>query len=78
MFGIEGVLDLDRYIFYADGIDGRRIDDLRTKVTQLHRLYIREFVDGIGCLDDLRIGCHESVHIGPNLQHFGIQYSSDD
>ena len=78
MFWVEGVLYLDRYILDADGINGRRINHLRTEVTQFHRLYVREFVNGVGTLDHLRIGCHEAIHIGPNLKYLGIEYSSND
>ena len=30
-------------------------------------------VDGVGALYHLRVGCHETVHIGPYLQTLGIQ-----
>ena len=78
MFWVEGVLHLDGDILHTDGVYRRRIDDLGTEVTQLHSLNIRELVDGVGRLDNLRVGCHESVHIGPNLQHLCIQSSCND
>ena len=78
MFRVEGVLHLDGNILDADGIDGRRVDDLCAEVTQLHSLYIRQFVDGIGRLDDLRVGGHEAVDVGPDLKYLGIHSSSND
>ena len=78
MFRIEGVLNLDGDIFYADGIDGWRVDNLCTEVAQLHRLYVRKFVNGISALDDFGVGGHETIDIGPDLQHLSIQYGSKD
>ena len=78
MFGVECILDLDRYILDADGIDGRGIDDLGTKVTQLHSLYIRQLIDGIGAFNHLRVSRHEAVDIRPDFQHLGIQHGSND
>ena len=78
MFGVEGVLHPDGDILNAYRIDGRRIDDLRTEITQLHRLDIRQLVDGIGCLDYLWVGCHETVNVSPYLQHLSVQHGSDD
>ena len=68
MFGVEGILDLDRNILDADRIDGRRIDDLCTEVTKLHSLDIRQLVDGIGRLDDFGVGSHETVDVGPYFE----------
>ena len=73
MLGVERVLYLYGNILDADGIDGRRVDNLGAEVAQFHRLYIAQFVDGVGRLDHLRVGGHESVHVGPDFQHVGIQ-----
>ena len=78
VFRVEGVLHLDGDVLDADRVDGRRIDDLGTKVTKLHRLDIRQFVDGIGCLDDTRVCGHETVYIRPYLQYLGIDGCCDD
>ena len=78
MLGIESVLDPDRDILDTDRVYRRGIDDLRTEVTKLHRLDIRKLIDGIGSLDDFRVGSHETVHIRPYLQTFRIQYSGYD
>ena len=78
MVGVEGVLHLDGYVLDADGIDGRRIDDLCTKVAELHRLDVGEFVDGVCGLDDTWICGHEPVDIRPNLQHLGSECRSYD
>ena len=78
MFGVEGVLYFNRYILDADGIDGRRVNHLRTEVTQLHRLYVREFIDRISTLNHLRVSRHETVHIRPDLQDLSVERCRDD
>ena len=78
MCGVKGVLHLDGYILDADGINRRRVDDLCTEVAELHGLDIAELVDGVGRLDDLRVGSHEAVDVGPYLEHLGIEGGSDD
>ena len=60
------------------GEDGRRVDDLRTKVTELHGFNERELVDDVGRIDDTRVGGHETIDIGPNLEHVGIKGGCDD
>ena len=78
MFGIESILHPDRDILDAYGVDGRRINDFCTEVAELHRLDIREFVDGVSRLDDSRVSRHEPIYIGPNLQHVGTERRSND
>ena len=78
MLRIEGVLHLDGNVLHADGINRRRINHLGTEVTELHRLDIRQLVDGIGRLDDAWVGCHETVHIRPYLQHLSVNGSCND
>ena len=78
MFGIEGVLDFDGDILDTDGIDSRGIDNLGTEVTQLHSLNIRQLIDGVSRLDDLRVGSHEAIDVSPDLQHVGIEDGSND
>ena len=78
MFGVESVLYLNRYILDTNGIDGRRIDNLGTEVTQFHGLNVREFVDGISRLDNLRVSCHKAIHVGPDLQYLCVQHGSND
>ena len=73
MLRIEGVLHLDRNIPDANGIYCWRVDDLGSEVTELHSLHITQFVDGVGGLYDMRVGGHESIHVGPNFQHLGIK-----
>ena len=78
MVRIEGILNLDGNILDADGIDGRWIDDFCTEVTKFHRLYVTEFVDGIGCLDDAWVGSHEAVNICPDFQNVCVERCCDD
>ena len=73
MFWVEGVFNLDGDILDADGINGWRINDLGTKVTEFHRFDITKFVDGIGTLDNLGVGSHETVNISPYFQYIGIE-----
>ena len=72
MFRVECILYFNRYVLYANGVDGRRVDNLGTKVTKLHCLYVAQLVDGVGCLDDTWVGSHKSVNICPYLKHFSI------
>ena len=78
MFGVESVLDLNGNVFYADRVDGRRVDDLGAEVAQFHGLHVRQLVNGVSRLDDLRVGCHESVYVRPDFQHLGIQHCRND
>ena len=71
---VEGILDQYRYILVECRIYRRRIHHLGTEVAQLHRLHIAQLVDGIGSRYHLRVGRHESVHVGPYLQDAGIQH----
>ena len=78
VIGIEGVLHADGDILHAYGIDGRRINHLGTEVAELHGFHIAQFGDGIGGMDDARVGGHEPVDISPYLEHFGIERSRDN
>ena len=78
VFGIECIFNLNGDIFYTNGVDGRGIDNFGSKVTQLHRLDITQFVDGVSRFNHTWVGSHKSIHIGPNLQHLGIQCCSND
>ena len=78
MFRVEGILDLDGDILDTDGINRRGIDDLRTEVTEFHGLHIREFVDGIGGLDDFRIGGHEAINVCPYLEDICVKGCCDN
>jgi len=62
----------------ANGIDGRRIHHLRTKVAKFGSLHITQFVDRVGTADDTRVGRHEAIHIGPYLQAVGLQCGSNN
>ena len=75
IFRIERVFYPDGDILDAYGIDGRRIDDLGTEVTKFHGFDVTQLVDGVGRLDNARIGSHESIHVGPYFQHLGIKHS---
>ena len=61
-----------------DREDGRRIDHLGTEVAQLHRLDEREFRYDVRRVDDPRVGSHETIHVGPYFQQFGVQGSGND
>ena len=78
MFGVECISYLDGDILDADRIDGRRVDDFGTEVTELHSLYVRQFVDGIGRLDDLRISCHETIDICPDFKDLSVEGCGND
>ena len=70
---VERVLHSDGDVLDANGIDGRRIDHLGSKVAKLHCLHIAQLVDGIGGAYHLGIGRHETVYIGPYLEHLGVE-----
>ena len=72
-FGVEGVLDQDGDVAVVDREDRGRIDHLRAEVAQLHRLFEAQSVDDIGIADDARVGCHETVDVGPDFEHRGIE-----
>ena len=76
--GVEGILDEDGYVLHADGIDGGRIYHLGAEVAQLHGLDIGQLVDDVGCADDARVSCHETIHVRPYLQHIGIESRRND
>ena len=78
MLGVKGVLHPNGDVFDTDGIYRRRVDDFRTEVAKLHGLDIAQFVDGIGGVDDARVGCHEAVHVRPDLQNLCIESCSNN
>ena len=78
MFWIEGILNFNRYILDADRINCWGIDDLGSEVAEFHGLYIRKFVDGIGTLNHLGIGGHETVYVSPYFQYFSVEYCCND
>ena len=49
-------------------INRGRINDLRSEVTQLHRLGKRQMLNHIGRIDYPWVGRHEAIDIGPNLE----------
>ena len=62
----------------ADGIDGWRINYFCAEVTELHCLDVAQLGNNVGRADDARVCSHEAVHVGPYLQHTGIQGRSYD
>ena len=76
--GVEGVLDEDGDVLDADGIDGGRVDHLGAEVAELHRFDVTELRDDIGSGDDTRVGGHESIDVGPDLENAGIEGCCDD
>ena len=62
----------------ADGVDGGRIDHFGAEVAELHCLDVGQFWNDVCRADDARIGCHETIHVGPYLEHACIQCRSDD
>ena len=75
---IECVFYLDWDVFYTDRVYRWRIDNLCTKVTKLHGLRIRKFINGICTLDDARVSCHKAVNICPYLQDFSVEGCGKD
>ena len=75
---IESILDQYGDVLGVNGIDCRRIDDLRTEVAELHRIGEAELVNDIGCPDHARVCGHEAVHVSPYLETVGVQGSCDD
>ena len=64
---MEGVADIDRNPFLDDRLDGRRVDDLCAEVGEFLGGAVGNVPDGSGRRDDLRIGGHHSVDVGPYL-----------
>ena len=76
--GIEGVLDQYGDVLGADRVQGGCVDDAGSEVAELHGLGVAELVDGVGGLDDLWVGCHEAVHVGPYLQDLSPELGRQD
>ena len=53
----------------ANGINRWRVNDFSTEVTELHRFDVGQFGDDVSRADDLGVGRHEAIHVGPNLKH---------
>ena len=70
---IERILDDDRNIHVVGGENRRRIDHLRAEIAQLHRLDIAQTLDHVGVVDHFRVGGHETVDVGPDFEHRGIE-----
>ena len=76
--GIESVLDEDGNVLDANGINRWRINDFSTEVTELHRFDVGQFWDDVSRADDLGVGRHEAIHVGPNLKHACFKSRSND
>ena len=76
--GVQRVLDKDGDILGANGIDGRGIDHLCPEVAQFHGFAVGQLVDGISCGDDAWICRHETIHVRPYFQRFGVHGSRYD
>ena len=76
--GLEGVFNVNRDIFYTDGEDGWRVHHLCAEVAQFCRLLVTQFVYGVGRRYDMRVGCHETVHVCPYFQRLCIECCSKD
>ncbi len=71
--GIEGIQHLQRDILGKSRLQAGWINDLSPKVRQLHCLGVgnsrnRESVGNLA-----RVGGHHTVHVGPNLDHLGVE-----
>ena len=76
--GVEGILDEDGDILSTHGVNGGRINHFGAEVAKLHGLHIRQLGNDVSRRNNLRVGRHEAVHVGPDLQHLGIERRSDD
>ena len=76
-FGAEGVLYKDRYVLYPHRVYGWWIYYLGSEVAQFHCLVVRQFVNGVGIRNNPRVGRHEAVHVGPNLERRGVERCRD-
>ena len=65
---IESILYEYRNILVINRENRRRINNLSTEIAKLHRLDKTQSVNNISLAYNARVGCHESIDIGPNLQ----------
>jgi hypothetical protein len=76
--GCERVLDPDRDAFLHRGRHRRRVDDLRAKVREFHRLVVRERVDHLRLRHEARVGAQHAVHVGPDHDLERIEQRAED
>jgi len=75
---IERVADKYRNILVINRIDRRRINNLRSEVTEFHGFSEGKLVDDVRRTDYLRIGRHEAIHISPYFQDGSIESRCQD
>ena len=79
--GVEravGVLHRDGNARLHDREYGLLVQDARAHVRKLAHLLVRDAADGLGMLDDARVGGEEAGDIGPVLIQIGIQALGKD
>jgi hypothetical protein len=76
--GVERVFDDYGNVAVKDRIDCGRVDHFGSEVTELHGFHERQAVYHPGVGHDSRVGCHESVYVGPYLKNLGAEFGGDD
>ena len=74
---VEGVLDDERDALGARRVDGGRIHDLGAEVRHLHQLVVGHRRDREGAADDARVGAHDAVDVGPDLDRGRVERGAD-
>ena len=49
-----------------------------TLAPKFHGFHVAQLANGVGRLDHFGVGSHEAVHVGPDLQLFGVESCGND
>ena len=73
MAGIVGIADVQGNVLLAHGENGHLVQHLCAGIGELTKLGIGRAVDGLGMIDDARVGHEHTGNIRPVLIHRGVQ-----
>ncbi len=75
--GVAGVEDEDGDVASDSGQDGGGMEDLGAEVGEFGGFFEADDLDTEGVGTDARVGGHDAVDVGPDLDGFGAQGASD-
>ncbi len=75
---VEGVSDDERNRVGARRVEGGRVDHLGAEVGELHEFVVAQRRQREGARHQARIGAHDAVHIGPDLNAVRTEGGAED
>ena len=76
--GSKRIFDANRNILVHSGHNRLRMKHLCSEIGHLRSFLVRNTLENTRVRNDAGIRCHDSVHIGPNLNFGGLDATADD